>query len=75
MPNIEINIYLSNGGKALIKLENVTQSVSSVEGQIQTQMKQSGDTFRFSNPISSSSPKAVVSLKKSEIIGFSVDES
>lgn len=69
MPNIEINIYLTNGGKALIKLENVTQSVSSVEGQIQSLMKQPGDTFHFS------SAKAVVSLKKSEIVGFSVDES
>ena len=69
MPNIEINIYLSNGGKASVKLENSTLSVSTVEGQIQTQMKQSGDTFRYS------SPKAVVSLKKSEIVGFSVDES
>jgi hypothetical protein len=69
MPNIEINIYLSNGGKALIKLENVTLSVSTVEGQIQSQMKASGDTFRYN------SPKAVISLKKSEIVGFSVDES
>lgn len=68
MPDFEINIYLSNGGKATLKLENVNQSTVGFEQTIDIEMRKPGDTFRLAGPT------AVISLKKNEIIGFSVDQ-
>ena len=69
MPDFEINIYLSNGGKATLKLENVNDTAAALEQTIQAQMHQQGDTLRLASPV------AIISLKKNEIIGYSIDQS
>jgi hypothetical protein len=69
MPDFEINLYLSNGGKATLKLENVNQTAVVLEQTIESQMRQPGDAFRLTGPT------VVVSLKKNEIIGYSIDQS
>lgn len=68
MPDFEVNIYLSNGSKATLKLENFNATAISLEQNIQNQLLQPGENFRFS------STTAVISLKKHEMIGFSIDQ-
>lgn len=68
MANIEVNVYLTGGGKATVKLEGVAQSAAALDVTLKNLLTQSGDIFRFT------SPKSFIQLKKSEIIGFSVDE-
>jgi uncharacterized membrane protein len=68
MPDYEVNFYLSNGGKATLKVENLNGTADALEKEIQTQMQQSGDTFRITGT------KVVISLKKNEIIGYSIDQ-
>jgi hypothetical protein len=67
MPDIEINFYLSNGGKATLKIENSTESVSTIDGIIRAKLAQSGDSFNMAKS------NAVITLKKNEIVGYSVD--
>ena len=67
MADFEINIYLSNGGKATLKLENQKMNAADeIELSIQSGMLLQSDIFRFT------SPGVIISLKKNEIIGYSI---
>jgi hypothetical protein len=68
MPNLEINIYLLNGGKATVKIEGTNQSASALNVLLHGLLAQTVEPFRFNEG------KAFIQLKRSEIIGFSVDE-
>jgi hypothetical protein len=66
MPIYDISIYLAGG--AVAKITDEAGSVGQVENALFGQLREPDEDFRIA------SNKAVIWVKKSQVIGYSVDE-
>lgn len=66
MPFYDISIYLAGG--AVAKITDEQANGAQIENALVVQLREPDDNFRIA------SQKAVIWVKKSQVIGYSVDE-